>query len=131
MAEKVEVLTASLNEEINKSLELKTKIAELERKELVASMSEGLVDTDKDRFLKLAEGVGFDNNTEFRSKLETIRESYFGNSGKSFLQEETKDDITDAENAPTNHEEILSESMEAYSQMLSRLSRNKAQSKKN
>lgn len=131
MAEKVEELTTSLNEELNKSLELKNKIAELERKELVASMSEGLADTDKDRFLKLAEGVGFENNNEFRSKLETIRESYFGNSGKSFLQEETKDDMTEAENAPTNHEEVLSESMEAYAQMLSRLSRTKTQSKKN
>lgn len=131
MAEKVEALTASLNEEINKSLEMKNKIAELERKELVASMSEGLADTDKDRFLKLAEGVGFENNNEYRTKLETIRESYFGNSGKSFLQEEVKDDMTEVENAPTNHEEILSESMEAYAQMLSRLSRAKGQSKKN
>jgi len=131
MAEKVEVLTNALNEEINKGIDLKNKIAELERRDLITGMAEGLADTDKDRFLKLAEGVGFDNNNEFRSKLETIRESYFGNSGKSFLQEEIKDDITEAEHAPTNHEEILSESMEAYSQMLSRLSRNKPQSKKN
>lgn len=131
MAEKVEALTASLNEEINKSLEFKNKIAELERKELVASMSEGLVDTDKERFLKLAEGVGFENNNEFRTKLETIRESYFGDSGKTVLNENVEDDMTVAENAPSNEQETLSESMEAYSQMLSRLSRSKTPSKKN
>lgn len=131
MAEKVETLTASLNEEINKSLEMKNKIAELERQQLVASMSEGLVDTDKERFLKLAEGVGFETNNEFRSKLETIRESYFGGSGKTVLNENIEDDMTIAENAPANEQETLSESMEAYSQMLSRLSRTKASSKKN
>ena len=131
MAEKVEALTASLNEEINKGLELKNAIAELERKELVASMTEGLVDTDKERFVKLAEGVGFENNNEFRTKLETIRESYFGDSGKTVLNETVEDDMTIAENAPANEQENLSESMEAYSQMLSRLSRNKPQSKKN
>lgn len=131
MAEKVEALTSSLNEEINKGLELKNAIAELERKQLVNSMSEGLVETDKERFVKLAEGVGFDNNNEFRSKLEVIRESYFGDSGKSFLSEEVEDDMTVAENAPSNDTENLSESMEAYSQMLSRLSRAKAPSKKN
>ena len=131
MAEKVEALTASLNEEINKGLELKNTIAELERKELVGSMTEGLVDTDKERFLKLAEGVGFENNNEFRSKLEVIRESYFGGSGKTVLNENVEDDMTVAENAPANEQETLSESMEAYSQMLSRLSRAKAASKKN
>ena len=131
MAEKVEALTTSLNEEINKGLELKNKISDLERQKLVSSMSEGLVDTDKERFLKLAEGVGFENNNEFRSKLEVIRESYFGDSGKSFLSEEVEDDMTVAENAPANEQENLSESMEAYSHMLSRLSRNKPQSKKN
>jgi len=131
MAEKVEALTSSLNEEINKSVSLKEQIAKLEREKLLGGLSEGLTDTDKERFLKLAEGVGFENNNEYKTKLETIRESYFGNSGKSFLQEETKDDMTEAEYAPTNHEEVLSESMEAYAQMLSRLSRAKASSKKN
>jgi hypothetical protein len=131
MAEKVEALTASLNEEINKSLEMKNKISELERQQLVASMSEGLVDTDKERFLKLAEGVGFETNNEFRTKLETIRESYFGDSGKTILNETIEDDMTVAENAPSNEQETLTESMEAYSQMLSRLSRAKGSSKKN
>ena len=123
MATQVEALTDSLNEELNKTIALKEQIAALERNELVSDMTEGLADTDKERFLKLSEGVGFDNNNEFRSKLEVIRESYFGDSGKSFLSEEVTDDMTDADTAPTNQQEILSESMEAYSQMLSRLNK--------
>ena len=123
MATQVEAMTDSLNEEVNKTIALKDRIAELERTQLVSRMTEGLVDTDKERFTKLAEGVGFDTNKEFQTKLEVIRESYFGDSGKSFLSEEVEDDMTDADDVPTNQQDTLSESMEAYSQMLSRLNK--------
>jgi hypothetical protein len=132
MATKIEELTNDLNEQVNKSIELKEQVSTLERKSLVTKMTEGLADTDKDRFVKLAEGVGFDSNDEFKSKLQTIRESYFGGSGKvTLVENKIEDDMDAAENAPTDHEETLTESMEAYSQMLSRLSRTKAPVKTN
>lgn len=127
MATKIEELTNDLNEQVNKSIELKEQVASLERKSLVTAMTEGLADTDKDRFVKLAEGVGFDNNNEFKTKLQTIRESYFGGSGKvTLVENKIEDDMDAAENAPTDVEETLTESMEAYSQMLSRLSASRA-----
>lgn len=127
MAEKIDTLTNDLNEQVNKSIELKGKVEQLERKSLVTSMTEGLADTDKDRFVKLAEGVGFDSNDEFKTKLQVIRESYFGGSGKvNLVENKIEDDMDAAENAPTDVEETLTESMEAYSQMLSRLSASRA-----
>ena len=107
MAEQVEAMTDALNKEINKNIELKETYS------------------DKDRFVKLSEGVGFDNNKDFQTKLQIIRESYFEGSGKSYLAETVEDDMTAEENAPaTEQHQQLSESMEAYSQMLSRLNKN-------
>jgi hypothetical protein len=132
MAGKIEELTNDLNEQVNKSIELKEQVSSLERKTLVTKMTEGLADTDKDRFVKLAEGVGFDSNDEFKTKLQVIRESYFGGSGKvTLVESKIEDDMDAAENAPTDTEETLTESMEAYSNMLSRLSRAKAPAKTN
>lgn len=132
MAGKIEELTNDLNEQVNKSIELKEQVSSLERKTLVTKMTEGLADTDKDRFVKLAEGVGFDSNDEFKTKLQVIRESYFGGSGKvTLVENKIEDDMDAAENAPTDTEETLTESMEAYSNMLSRLSRAKAPAKAN
>lgn len=125
MAEQVEAMTDALNKEINKNIELKETYSSLERKTFVSEMTDGLADTDKDRFVKLSEGVGFDNNQDFQTKLQIIRESYFEGSGKSYLAETVEDDMTAEENAPaTEQHQQLSESMEAYSQMLSRLNKN-------
>lgn len=126
MANTVEELTTSLNGELNKTIELKNKVGQLERKQLLGAVSEGLAETDKERFVKLAEGVSFNDNTDYQEKISTIRESYFSTSGKSFLSEEAaEDDLDSAEQAPTETEDTLSESMEIYSQALSRLSKSK------
>ena len=126
MANTVEELTTSLNGELNKTIELKNKVGQLERKQLLGVVSEGLAETDKERFVKLAEGVSFNDNTDYQEKISTIRESYFSTSGKSFLSEEAaEDDLDSAEQAPTETEDTLSESMEIYSQALSRLSKSK------
>lgn len=126
MANTVEELTTSLNSELNKTIELKNKVSQLERKQLLGTVSEGLAETDKERFVKLAEGVSFNDNADYQEKISTIRESYFSTSGKSFLSEEAaEDDLDSAEQAPTETEDTLSESMEIYSQALSRLSKNK------
>jgi len=126
MANTVEELTTSLNGELNKTIELKNKVSQLERKQLLGTVSEGLAETDKERFVKLAEGVSFNDNADYQEKISTIRESYFSTSGKSFLSEEAaEDDLDSAEQAPTETEDTLSESMEIYSQALSRLSKSK------
>ena len=45
--------------------------------EIVNECAAGLVETQKDKLASLAEGVEFENEEDFRKKVETIKESYF------------------------------------------------------
>jgi hypothetical protein len=130
MAEKVESLTNELNEQILKNVEISKKVAELRRSDILDEQCEGLAETQKERMKKLAEGVSFEDEGDFRSKLEIIRESYFGVGGteaatetaetNEVLSEEVGDSL-DGSDAPAVQE--ISESMSVYANALSRLNR--------
>jgi len=133
MAEKVEALTGELNEQILKNVEFSKQVAELRRKDILDENCDGLADTQKERMKKLAEGVAFEGEEDYRSKLEIIRESYFGagatdslteeaETEESVLTEQVGDDL-DGSDAPTETQEQLSEAMSAYAKTLSRLNR--------
>jgi hypothetical protein len=113
----VEALTAhvaELEEQINAqeeaNIELASIVNEMNIEKTVTEMSEGLTDTQKDKFYKLAEAIEVTDSDEFRKKVSIIKESYF--SGKdvktrvdSLLSEEVEDEprkapkITDPEMA--------------------------------
>ena len=46
----------------------------------LSTVSEGLVDTQKEKLASLAESVEFESEEEYREKLETLKESYFSKS---------------------------------------------------
>jgi hypothetical protein len=129
MAEKVEALTSELNEQILKNVEISKKVAELRRSDILDEQCEGLAETQKEKLKKLAEGVSFEDESDFRSKLEIIRESYFGVGGaedtettetNEVLSEEVGDSL-DGSDAPAVQD--ISESMSVYASALSRLNR--------
>ena len=128
MADKVEETTAALNEEMNKNIELANQIANYKRSEIISSLSEGLSLTEKERFVSLSENVSFDDFEDFKSKVEVIREGYFKSDnvlteGVDAYTEEVVGFNAEDEDQPKS--QSLSESMSAYSQMLSRLNRNR------
>jgi hypothetical protein len=45
--------------------------------EIVNECAAGLAETQKEKLASLAEGVEFENEADFRKKIETIKESYF------------------------------------------------------
>ena len=129
MAEKVEVLTNELNEQILKNVEISKKVAELRRSDILDEQCDGLAETQKEKMKKLAEGVSFEDESDFRSKMEIIRESYFGVGGtdndstetnEEVLSEEVGDSL-DGSDAPAVQD--ISESMSVYANALSRLNR--------
>lgn len=79
LAGKVEDLEARLNEEIQRNVEMKSVVQEHAKKDLIDTVSEGLTETQRAKFATLAEGVDFKNEENFVKKLNTIKESYFGN----------------------------------------------------
>lgn len=69
-----------LNEQIEANVKLSNRISEFTREGIVAEMSEGLTDTQKEKFASLAEAVSFKDEQTYREKLTTIKGSYFSES---------------------------------------------------
>ena len=78
LTDKVEDLTSSLNEQIEKNITLKKSIEESTRAQVVARVSKNLSENQADKLASLAEGVDYVDEDDFESKLESIKETYFG-----------------------------------------------------
>ena len=81
MVEKLDDMETKLNEQIEKNVSLNKRLAESVADGIVDQVSEGLAQTQKEKLASLAESVEFESETEYREKLETLKESYF--SGKA------------------------------------------------
>jgi len=108
-ASKIESLESKLNEEIEKNVELNKANGEKTRTQIVSEMSDDLADTAKEKFNKLAEEVEYTNEEDFKAKVKTIKESYFG------AKKEASSDIDDVAVGEDTENVDLSKSMAAYS----------------
>jgi len=77
LSAKVEELEASLNEQINKGVELTKELNEQKKIEAIYTACEGLTQTQVEKLKSLAENVEFTTETEFNAKLNVLKESYF------------------------------------------------------
>ena len=115
-ASKIEDLEKKLNEQIEKNVEQNKAIGELKRQDIIDEASKDLADTAKEKFNKLAEEVEFSNEEDFKTKVSTIKESYFG------AKKESSNDIDDV--AVGNESQVdpadLSNSMAAYTAAISK-----------
>ena len=82
LAAKIEQLEAALNEQTEKNIELSQALAEAEVNDAIEQMSEGLTETQKEKFVKLVEATSYTNAQEFRKKASVIKETYFSNKGE-------------------------------------------------
>jgi hypothetical protein len=83
MVEKLDDMETKLNEQIEKNISLNKRLSESVADGIFEQVSEGLADTQKDKLASLAESVGFESESEYREKLETLKESYFPSRGVS------------------------------------------------
>ena len=112
---KIAGLTEQLNKEIQKNAELSKKTGEYKRNDIINEVSSDLADSQKEKFSKLSEEVEYSDEEEFKSKLKTIKESYFG--GKK--SETDIDDVT----AGDSQEQLapeLNKAMAAYTAAISK-----------
>lgn len=86
MASKIEELEARINETTEKNIELTKKLEEAEVVQATDELSEGLTDTQKEKFAKLVEATSYSSAEEFRKKASIIKETYF--TGKSEVKVE-------------------------------------------
>jgi hypothetical protein len=109
-AAKIESLEKKLNEQIEKNVELNKDNNDKTRTEIMSEVANGLADTAKEKFAKLAEEIEWSDADSFKTKCE----SYFG------VKEEVKDSLHDvaAEDGASN--EDLSKAMAAYTAAISK-----------
>ena len=77
LAAKNEELQTQLNAEMEKNMEAKKAIEENDQQKIIDEVTEGLAETQKEKFQTLAEGVEFTDKESFQKKLSIIKESYF------------------------------------------------------
>ena len=117
--EKVEELEQKLDESINTSVDIKKELADYKKAETLREVSEDLADTEKEKLGKLADGIDFEDKSQYSEKLEVIKENYFPKQQSETITEELEN---------TEEEQTISESttdpiMSKYASALTRLNK--------
>ena len=89
MVGELDEMEKKLNETVESNVSLNKRIGEFVKMEIVNECATGLAETQKEKLASLAEGVEFENEEDFRKKVQTIKESYF--TRKAELAEEAKE----------------------------------------
>ena len=94
MTGELDEMEKKLNEQIDTNVALNKRIGEYSKMEIVNDAAAGLAETQKEKLASLAEGVEFENEEDFRKKIETIKESYF--TRKAEVAEQAKEPTEEA-----------------------------------
>ena len=117
--EKVEELEQKLDESINTSVDIKKELAEYKKAETLREVSEDLADTEKEKLGKLADGINFEDKSQYSEKLEVIKENYFPKQQSETITEE----LENTEEEQTISESITDPIMSKYASALTRLNK--------
>lgn len=113
MSEKLDQMEEKLNEQIETNVELNTTLGTYIKNGVIAEISEGLAQTQKEKLASLAEGVEFVSEESYREKIETIKENYFPKTQASSSEDLVEETQVIAEEGP----------MAAYAAALSKWSK--------
>ena len=111
-SDKIAELEEKVNKSIGESIEYKKSNDTLTRDKVISEVSSDLADTEIEKFKGLTEDVDFGNEEDFRSKLDTLKESYFPRTIK-----ETTSNIDNVETGPAQDIDVTG-SMAAYSKAI-------------
>ena len=111
-SDKIAELEEKVNKTLDESMELNKSKDSLPRNKVISEMSSDLADTEIEKFKGLTEDVDFGSEEDFRSKLDTLKESYFPKTIK-----ETTENIDNVETGPAQDIDVT-DSMAAYSKAI-------------
>ena len=115
MTEQLDIMEKKLNDQIEENVALVKEIGGYTKNGIVSEVSEGLSLTQKEKLAALAEAVEFEDETSYREKVATLRESYF-----STKPEVTPSELT--EDVKVENQDV-GDTMSAYVNALSRWSK--------
>ena len=96
---KIEELEEKLNKQMEENVQLKKAKGELVKESMIADVADGMTDTETEKFQSLVDDVEFSDEDSYKEKLQTIKESYFGDKEVK-AQDETLTEETKTEDAP-------------------------------
>ena len=117
--EKVEELEQKLDESINTSVDIKKELAEYKKAETLREVSEDLADTEKEKLGKLADGIDFEDKSQYSEKLEVIKENYFPKQQSEVITEELENTEKEQDSSESSVDPIMSK----YASALTRLNK--------
>ena len=112
MTEELCEMEGRLNEQIERNIELNNKLSGYHKQVILNQMSEGLVDTHREKLASLAEGVEFVSEEDFKNKVATLISSYFP---KHVVNEQVTPEVSGEQSS-----EEVSPVMAAYLQAIAR-----------
>jgi len=119
MVDKLDEMESKLNEQIERNVALNQRLAESTSDVILADVSEGLALSQKEKLASLASNVEFESETDYREKLEKLKESYF----PSKTSAPSAHSETISEGTAVDSPRQVSSAMEAYMQTLSRVAK--------
>ena len=121
LAEQVTMLETRLNEQIETNINLNNMLNESKKVSVINQLTEGLTETQKEKFMTLAENVSYTDLDTFTNKVTTLRESYFSNGA---VKAQTELDTVEAGNEGQFITEELNPAMSRYVKVLGRTVKN-------
>ena len=119
MVDKLDEMESKLNEQIERNVALNQRLAESNSDVILADVSEGLALSQKEKLASLASNVEFESETDYREKLEKLKESYF----QSKTSAPSAHSETISEGTAVDSPQQVSSAMEAYMQTLGRVAK--------
>ena len=119
MVDKLDEMESKLNEQIERNVALNQRLAESNSDVILADVSEGLALSQKEKLASLASNVEFESETDYREKLEKLKESYFPNNTST----PSAHSETISEGTQVDSPRQVSSAMEAYMQTLGRVAK--------
>ena len=121
MVDKLDEMESKLNEQIERNVALNQRLAESTSDVILADVSEGLALSQKEKLASLASNVEFESETDYRGKLEKLKESYFPSNKTTSAPSAHSETIS--EGTAVDSSKTVSSRMEAYMQTLGRVAK--------
>ena len=118
-SEKIAELEEKINETIEKNKDLHSSNSNLVREQVMSEVSEDLADTEKEKLGKLAEGIDFEDKSQYSEKLEVIKENYFPKQQSETITEELENTEKEQDSSEPEIDPIMSK----YTSALTRLNK--------
>ena len=117
---KVEDLETSLDEEINRGVELQKELSQFKKDDALRDATKDLADTETEKISKLAENIEYENEEQYIEKLNVLKESYFPKSEAVTSEIAETDETIEVTEDSEQTEKVLTENMKHYTSAIKR-----------